>query len=183
MKPWKRLLAVIASEVKQSLMTDCFVAALLAMTAFTFVAVAEARDPQISEQDLLALLSYDLGPATIDVSAYSPHYKETYDLFMRKCSLCHTPARAINFPTVTKEDWTRFLMTMHGRAKGTLLETGEAQRLAEFLAYDSAQRKLKDPEAFARLQEQLDRRFEAVKQERSRREGGKNNGGSVHQKE
>ena len=128
-----------------------------------------AREPQVSEQDLLALLSYDLGPATIDVSSYPPAYKETYDLFMRKCSLCHTPARAINFPTVTKEDWTRFLMTMHGRAKGTLLETDQAQRLADFLAYDSAQRKLKDPEAFARLQEQLDGRFDAVKRERSRR--------------
>ena len=63
------------------------------------------------------------------------------------------------------------------------LETGEAQRLAEFLAYDSAQRKLKDPEAFARLEEQLDQRFEAVQQERSRRAADKNKHGSVLQKE
>ena len=123
---------------------------------------------KISEQDLLALLSYDLGPAAIDVSRYPARYQETYALFMRKCSLCHTPARTINFPTVTKEDWTRFLMTMHGRAKGTLLETDEARELADFLAYDSAERKLKHAEDFARLQEQLDRRFEAVKKARAR---------------
>lgn len=148
MKPWKRPL----------------VASLLLLAAWAW-----SGTDKISEQDLLALLSYDLGPATIDVSNYPPHYRETYALFMRKCSLCHTPARAINFPTVTKEDWTRFLMTMHGRARGTLLETNEAQELADFLAYDSAQRKLKHPEDFARLQEQLDRRYEAVKKMRQDR--------------
>ena len=169
-KAWKRCLAVIASKAKQSVlpMIDCRVAALLAMTALMLVSIASAADPRISEQDRLALLSYDLGPATIDVSNYAPHYKETYALFMRKCSLCHTPARAINFPTVTKEDWTRFLMTMHGRARGTLLETNEAQELADFLAYDSAERKLKHADDFARLQEQLDRRYEAVKKARGR---------------
>ena len=124
---------------------------------------------KVSEQDLLALESYDLGPATIDVSNYPAHDKETYALFMKKCSLCHTPARAINFPTVTKEDWTRFLMTMHGRAQGTLLETHEAQELADFLAYDSAERKLKHPEEFARLQHELDQQFLAVQKERARR--------------
>jgi cytochrome c len=147
MKPWKRSLA----------------ASLLLLAAWAWGA-----EDKLSEQDLLALLSYDLGPATIDVSKYPAHFQKTYELFMRKCSLCHTPARAINFPTVTKEDWTRFLMTMHGRAKGTLLETDDARDLADFLAYDSAERKIKHAEDFDRLQEELDQRFEAVEKERAR---------------
>jgi len=160
MRPWKRPLA----------------ATLLLLAAWAW-----SGTDKISEQDLMALLSYDLGPATIDVSNYPAHYKETYALFMRKCSLCHTPARAINFPTVTKEDWTRFLMTMHGRARGTLLETGEAQALADFLAYDSAERKLKHAEDFARLEQQLDERFEAVRRERAGRLKDKNTvGGKFH---
>lgn len=150
----------------------------LAASFLLIAARAWCGTDKISEQDLLALLSYDLGPATIDVSHYPAHYQETYALFMRKCSLCHTPARAINFPTVTKEDWTRFLMTMHGRARGTLLETNEAQELADFLAYDSAERKLKHPDDFARLEQQLDERFKAVQEERARRLQDKNSGGS-----
>ena len=144
--------------------------------------IARAADATISEQDLLALLSYDLGPATIDVSGYPAPYKETYALFMRKCSLCHTPARAINFPTVTKEDWMRFLMVMHGRAKGTLLDSEEARVLADFLAYDSAQRKSKHVEEFARLEEQLDERYEQVKVERARRQQDENKSGRSLQK-
>jgi hypothetical protein len=129
----------------------------------------EAPNPKVSEQDLLAVLPYDLGPATIDVSGYPEPHQRAYELFMQKCSLCHTPARSIHFPTETKEDWLRFLNRMHGRAKGTLLEPEDAQQLADFLAYDSLQRKIKRREDFARLQEQLDRKFEQVKAERARR--------------
>lgn len=130
--------------------------------------VAKAAS-SFSEQELSALLPYDLGPTTVDVSRYPQHQQENYELFLQKCSVCHTPARAINTPIASKEDWTRFVSRMHGRSRRTLLKKEEALRIADFLAYDSEIRKVENKRAFEKLQRKLDQRFEEVQKERARR--------------
>lgn len=129
---------------------------------------SRAEQTPLTEQELNAVLPYDLGPATVDVSKYPAAQKEDYQLFLKRCALCHTSARSINFPLVSREDWVRFIQRMHGRAHGELVDEQEMQRIADFLAYDSATRKLRDPEAFARLQYDLDQRYAEVKKERAR---------------
>ncbi len=40
----------------------------------------------------------DKGPAEIDVSKYPAEQQSNYNTFAKKCSKCHTLARAINSP-------------------------------------------------------------------------------------
>jgi len=130
---------------------------------------ARAADATFSDQEVASALPYDLGPATVDVSHYPPNQQANYALFQKKCSLCHTSARALNFPLVDEAEWRRFIMRMHARAQANLIDEDDAMRIASFLAYDGAERKLKDPESFARLQGLLDKRYADLQKERQRR--------------
>ena len=80
----------------------------------------------------------DKGPNFIDVSAYSPEMQETYELFTRKCSRCHTVARPIN-STFTPEKWREYVYKMM-KKPGSGLTPKTADRIIEFLVYDSQHR-------------------------------------------
>ena len=80
----------------------------------------------------------DKGPNFIDVTAYSPEMQETYELFTRKCSRCHTVARPIN-STFTAEEWRKYVYRMM-RKPGSGLTPKTAEEIIKFLIYDSERR-------------------------------------------
>ena len=141
----------------------------LAVSIGTLVPFARAEEP-VTDRELAAYLPYDLGPDTIDVSSYPAVQQINYELFHRKCSLCHTLARPINAPMTSREEWDRFIGRMDARMHtGVLLSTEERRRVLDFLEYDSRIRKLDNRQAFNRLQVHLKARFEAVQKEKQRR--------------
>ena len=81
----------------------------------------------------------DQGPNFIDVTTYSPKMQETYELFARKCSRCHTVARPIN-STFTSEEWRKYVYKMM-RKPGSGLTPKTAEAIIKFLIYDSERRK------------------------------------------
>lgn len=127
-------------------------------------------DPAITEKELAAYLSYDLGPDTVDVSRYPTRQQENYQVFRQTCSQCHTPARALNAPLTTRDEWTRFVQRMRGRMHpgGSLTREGR-DRIVDFLVYDSQVRKIEGKAAFDQMQRQLRQRFDEVQKERARR--------------
>jgi hypothetical protein len=105
----------------------------------------------------------DLGPQTIDVSAYPVAQQENYRLFSAKCTPCHSLGRSINSPIVDASTWTRYVKRMHGknqaRRGGPLLSGEEAKKVLSFLVYDSRERKIKRGEEFRHFQEELRLRY------------------------
>ena len=80
----------------------------------------------------------DKGPNFIDVSAYPPKMQESYELFTRKCSRCHTVARPIN-STFASEKWREYVYKMM-KKPGSGLTPRTADEIVEFLVYDSQHR-------------------------------------------
>ena len=80
----------------------------------------------------------DKGPNFIDVTTYPRKMQETYKLFTRKCSRCHTVARPINsaFPS---EEWRKYVYKMM-KKPGSGLTLKTADKIIEFLIYDSQHR-------------------------------------------
>ena len=90
-----------------------------------------------------ALKTYpaDKGPNFIDVTDYSSEMQETYELFTRKCSRCHTVARPIN-STFAPEEWREYVYKMM-RKPGSGLTPKTAEKIIEFLIYDAQRREKK----------------------------------------
>lgn len=148
------------------------------LTAGVFVVVAaglwlgaascgngEAASGGKTSPDREPVFPADLGPDTIDVTAYPVSQQENYALFVKKCSLCHTLARPINSPLVDASTWTRFVKRMHGKNQarsngGPLLSGDEAKRVISFLTFDSRERKIKRADEFQAQQSDLRARFE-----------------------
>lgn len=80
----------------------------------------------------------DKGPNFIDVTAYPSKMQETYELFTRKCSRCHTVARPIN-STFKSEEWREYVYKMM-KKPGSGLTPKTADQIIEFLIYDSEHR-------------------------------------------
>ena len=80
----------------------------------------------------------DKGPNFIDVTAYPPKMQETYELFTRKCSRCHTIARPIN-SSFKSEEWREYVYKMM-KKPGSGLTLRTANEIIEFLVYDSQRR-------------------------------------------
>lgn len=80
----------------------------------------------------------DKGPNFIDVTTYSPKMQEAYELFIRKCSRCHTVARPIN-STFTPEKWREYVYKMM-RKPGSGLNPKTTEEIIKFLIYDSKRR-------------------------------------------
>ena len=80
----------------------------------------------------------DKGPNVIDVTTYSPKMQEAYELFIRKCSRCHTVARPIN-SNFTPEEWRKYVYRMM-RKPGSGLTPKTAEEIIQFLIYDSEHR-------------------------------------------
>ena len=88
----------------------------------------------------------DKGPAKIDVSAYPAAQQEGYKMFTDKCARCHTIARAIN-TTMSKREWEHYVKQMMQNPKSGI-NNSEGKIIFEFLTYDQATRKDKNPAAF-----------------------------------
>ena len=80
----------------------------------------------------------DKGPNFIDVTTYSPKMQESYELFTRKCSRCHTVARPIN-STFAPDEWREYVYKMM-RKPGSGLTPKTAEEIIKFLIYDSEHR-------------------------------------------
>lgn len=89
----------------------------------------------------------DLGPAAIDVSSYPAEYQKTYkDVFLPLYGFLRGgPARALNSPLITSDEWRREVMRVKNRppccGACPILSLADARALWRFLAYDSQVRK------------------------------------------
>jgi hypothetical protein len=126
-----------------------------------------------TDEQLKARFYYDLGPAEADVSTYPKEQQENYGVFARSCSQCHTLARPLNSPIVSRKDWKRYVLRMHLRTKvapGTAFRKEDAQAVVDFLTYDSVARKVQGKAAFDAQTASLKNLFGRVQKERSRRQ-------------
>jgi hypothetical protein len=133
---------------------------VLGLLAATAAAAAPAAKKAIE-----ARFYYDLGPESIDVSSYPQKQKENYDVFAKTCSQCHTLARPINAPYVSRTDWKRYISRMRRKAANSgsaVVTTEQAKTALEFLVYDSDVRKVKDREAFQARTDALKKKFEKL---------------------
>ncbi|MBI5247586.1 MAG: hypothetical protein HY923_10425 [Elusimicrobia bacterium] len=146
------------------------------MNIFLFLSLlvlpASARADQRFTAEQLAAKDYrDLGPKEIDVSAYPEEQQKNYRIFVKACSSCHTLARAVNSPLVSREDWRRSVKRMHARSKSNAaaaIGVPEAKAAIEFLTYDAKIRKVKDAAGFKAKTAELKALYEEIQNERAR---------------
>jgi mono/diheme cytochrome c family protein len=100
--------------------------------------VSKARRVANYSPDMIA--AFDKGPAKIDVSSYPPELQQAYQVFTKKCGVCHTVARAINVDFALESDWEADVNDMTARS-GKLINSDEAKQIYDFLVYDSKVRK------------------------------------------
>jgi mono/diheme cytochrome c family protein len=91
-----------------------------------------------------------------------------YEVYARVCSRCHTLARSINAPYVSRGWWDFYItnMRMRSRRRGESLERRDAEAILDFLEYDSNERKVARAAEFDETRFELKRRFEAALDER-----------------
>ena len=124
-----------------------------------------------SPNQLKARSYADLGPETIDVSGYPAPMREKYAVFSKTCTQCHSLARSINAPFVTRADWKRYVARMHMDTQvkeGTVITSAEAAAIIDFLVYDAKVRKVQGKTAFDAQTAALKAEYKQVKAERLR---------------
>jgi hypothetical protein len=111
----------------------------------------------------------DAGPDRIDVSGYPAEVRSDYAVFARRCSQCHTLARAINSQNlqltpadqkaerasepeiftdekiwrITDGVWIQYVGSMHAKpGAGFRIRPTEFEKIVDFLAADSKARKM-----------------------------------------
>jgi mono/diheme cytochrome c family protein len=115
--------------------------------ALVIVALAGLSIPLILvAQTSNVALPQDKGPAKIDVSTYPAAQQQGYKVFADKCAKCHTIARPIN-TTMTKDEWERYVKRMMHKPNSGISDS-QGKTIFEFVAYDQATRKDKNPTAF-----------------------------------
>ncbi|MFI5178197.1 MAG: hypothetical protein ACHQO8_06530 [Vicinamibacterales bacterium] len=110
--------------------------AAIALTGLIRAVKAQEKEEPIDPR----ILAYDKGPAKIDVSKYPADMQAKYKVFAKKCSNCHTIARAINSEFALDDEWERYVKRMMRKA-GTLITPDEGKQIYEFVTYDSKIRK------------------------------------------
>lgn len=115
-----------------------------------------------AERRKAALFYSDLGPDTVDVSAYPAQVRRDYEVYARVCSRCHTLARSVNAPYVNRGWWDFYItnMRMRSRRRGESLDAREIGAVLDFLEYDSNERKVARAAEFDAIKLELKRRFE-----------------------
>lgn len=115
-----------------------------------------------------ALFYSDLGPDSIDVSGYPTQQKYNYEVYRKTCARCHSLARSVNAPYVTRGWWEFYVMSMRARARwqGEPLTPEETRAVLDFLEYDSNERKAGRAAEFEEVKLELKRRFESALDER-----------------
>jgi cytochrome c5 len=87
------------------------------------------------------IAAYDKGPAKIDVSKYPADMQAKYKVFAKKCSGCHTLARAINCDFALADEWERYVKRMMNKAGPSVISAEEGKQVYDFVVYDSKTRK------------------------------------------
>jgi hypothetical protein len=93
-----------------------------------------------SEEASEKTFPWDGGPDSIDVSGYPKEQQANYKVFVRKCSRCHTLARAINAPLALPEEWEAYVRKMQKKRRSGV-DAKSAGSVISFLQYDSSVRK------------------------------------------
>jgi hypothetical protein len=88
----------------------------------------------------------DKGPNKLDVAAYPIPIQAAYRVFEKDCGRCHTLARALN-TSMPASYWARYLGGMESKPEYGISQ-GDAEVIYDFLAYDQANRKDRNPKAF-----------------------------------
>jgi cytochrome c5 len=114
------------------------VAVLFALALTGLIRAVQAQEKEAPVEP--RILAYDKGPAKIDVSKYPADMQAKYKVFAKKCSNCHTIARAINSEFALDDEWERYVKRMMRKA-GTLISPDEGKQIFEFVTYDSKIRK------------------------------------------
>ena len=112
-----------------------FTAVLASIIAFTLPA-------QTSNVNL----PQDKGPDKLDVSKYPAPVQAGYKLLTNKCAKCHTPARPLN-TMMKRDEWERYVKRMMHKPNSGISDS-QGKQIFDFLVYDEAERKDKDPKAF-----------------------------------
>ena len=168
--------SVPISNMKQSSFSVFSALAVMGMTLFCS-ACSKREEPSKpvkiespAPEKPLTQFYYDLGPPTVDVSAYPEKQKENYRIFLAVCGACHTTARPLNSPHAKPGEWKRFVDRMHNKmeSRGIPLGKDDADRIVEFLVFDSKIRKTDRGESFQSQQEKLKALFEEISKERER---------------
>lgn len=116
-------------------------------TLLRSIAIALLASPiAIMAQSSNVNLPQDKGPKQIDVSSYPEPMQKAYKTFESKCSKCHTIARPIN-TTMTKDEWERYVKRMMHKPNSGI-SNSQGKEIFDFLAYDQATRKDKNPSKF-----------------------------------
>ena len=111
------------------------------LAALALIGLIRAVQAQEKEEPLEPrILAYDKGTDKINVSKYPADMQAKYKVFAKKCSNCHTIARAINCDFALDDEWERYVKRMMRKA-GTLISADEGKQIFEFVTYDSKIRK------------------------------------------
>lgn len=127
--------------------------------------------PATPEQRAKEALFYsDMGPDSIDVSAYPAQQRYEYGVYSSACARCHTLARSVNSPLVGRGWWEFYMLGMRVRSRraGRPLTKDETAAILDFLEYDSRVRKVEKAREFDALTEELKVRFARSIDERMR---------------
>jgi len=123
-------------------------------------------------RQLQARFYYDLGEDFLDVSGYPERQRENYEIYSTVCGQCHPLARANYAPIADREDWNRYIQRMHKRTLvhewWTEFAKDDAEKILEFLSYDSKIRKIDRKASFDRDSARLKALFLEVQKERNR---------------
>jgi len=125
--------------------------------------------PEVNPQSRNARYYSDLGPDVIDVSNYPAQQRYNYQVYAEVCSRCHTLARSINAPVVSREFWEFYLLGMRVQNrldKKPAITAQERKAILDFLEYDSRVRKVDHARQFEAQTEELKRRYRAYLRER-----------------
>jgi hypothetical protein len=134
-------------------------AGIIVAIAASIAAAAPPAGNSLSEEEEFRVFDADLGPAWIDISAYPEEMRQTYALFARRCSKCHTLARPIN-SSMRGDEWIAYVNRM-SRKPGSGISPKDAEAILGFLVFDSEKRARTpgqmDPELvpFVRVSEEL----------------------------
>lgn len=88
----------------------------------------------------------DKGPSKLNVEAYPIPIQAAYRVFEKDCGRCHTLARPLN-TSMSANYWARYLGGMESKPAYGISEA-DAEVIYDFLAYDQANRKDRNPKAF-----------------------------------
>jgi hypothetical protein len=100
----------------------------------------------LAAQTSNVVLPQDKGPDKIDISAYPAPQQAAYKVFSTKCSKCHTIARPMN-TMMKRDEWERYVKRMMHKPNSGIGDN-QGKEIFEFLVYDEAERKDKNPTAF-----------------------------------